>query len=108
MMVTVLEHFNGSHGQHAALHLCGEIDCDSSPQLAAALGHCLEGTPDDVTVDLAGVSFCDCSGLNVLLAARHRAADEGITLSVTGLRAPVDRLFALAGVKGVLGPARAA
>ncbi|MFD7539935.1 STAS domain-containing protein [Streptomyces sp. NPDC059819] len=99
MTVTVLEDLGGSHGQHAALHVCGEVDYESSPQLAAALKRSLDRHPVALAVGLEGVTFCDCSGLNVLLAARRRAAREGTVLCVTGLSAPVDRLFTVAASK---------
>jgi anti-sigma B factor antagonist len=48
------------------------------PRLADALEEAMTGGNGRIDVDLGGVSFCDCSGVNVLLAARERARQAGV------------------------------
>ncbi|GHH81982.1 anti-sigma factor antagonist [Kitasatospora indigofera] len=50
----------------------GELDHDSAPQLRAVLRRALavRPAPAMLVVDLAGITFCDSSGLNTLLQAR--------------------------------------
>ena len=48
----------------------GELDIATAPSLTAALSACDER--DDVTVDLRGVAFMDCSGVRCLLEANQR------------------------------------
>ncbi|AEW98590.1 STAS domain-containing protein [Streptantibioticus cattleyicolor] len=101
---TVLEYRTVFHGERAVVRLYGEIDMDSAPDLTTALALCLETRPHQVIVDLSGVAFCDCSGLDALLRARDHAAVRGIPLTVTGVTAPVVvRLFALTGADVALG-----
>ncbi|MGK5531722.1 STAS domain-containing protein [Streptomyces sp. URMC 129] len=91
----------------------GEIDFSTLPRLREALTAALDvargAAPGSVEVDLSGVSFCDCAGVNVLLAAWHRARAEGTPFRVTATGAPVvARIFRLLDVDHLLGldPAR--
>ncbi|WP_326595775.1 STAS domain-containing protein [Streptomyces sp. NBC_01803] len=87
----------------------GEIDFATLPRLRLALAAALDTGPRSVEVDLSGVSFCDCAGVNVLLWARQRARAEGTPFRVTGTGAPVvARIFHLLDIDHLLGldPAR--
>lgn len=76
----------------------GEIDIATAPLLAEALQEALSDGVTRIEADLSGVSFCDCSGLNVLLGAARHARTHGRTLRVAGVRSPqVRRLFELTG-----------
>ncbi|MFF9343443.1 MULTISPECIES: STAS domain-containing protein [unclassified Streptomyces] len=79
------------------LRLGGEIDTDTAGQLEAALARLLPdgdgGTRLPVLLDLSGVSFCDSTGLNVLLRARLRARRRHVLLSITAVSEQVARLL---------------
>jgi anti-sigma B factor antagonist len=75
----------------------GEVDLASAPELEAHLRSVERADADWVVVDLSGVEFMDSSGLHVLLAARKRLAEQGRTLSISGVRAQVRRLMELSG-----------
>jgi anti-sigma B factor antagonist len=66
------------NGHGSVLHIKGEIDLATAPQLRARL-QTLGGT---VVVDLSDVAFLDSTGIGVLVAARKRlsAAGGGLTL----------------------------
>ncbi|MET9958115.1 STAS domain-containing protein [Streptomyces sp. NPDC006326] len=101
---TVMDHRTEFHQGCATLRVTGEIDSDSSPRLTTALAMCLESRPRQVTVSLAGATFCDCSGLNALLSAHYQAARRGVPLRVADVKAPmVARLFTLTGTDRTLG-----
>ncbi|MFD9061136.1 STAS domain-containing protein [Kitasatospora purpeofusca] len=86
-------------GGLATVVVTGEIDYDTMPRLREVLGACFTGEPSRIGVDLSGVTFCDCAGLNVLLWARQQAHHAGIGFQVDGIRAPiVNRLFDIVGV----------
>jgi anti-sigma B factor antagonist len=51
----------------------GELDLDTAPELRDHVASVLSRTDGEVVVDLTGVSFCDSSGLAVLVASRRRA-----------------------------------
>ncbi|MFD9305640.1 STAS domain-containing protein [Streptomyces sp. NPDC060048] len=82
----------------AGLRLVGALDLDGAAQLRAAIADCFARRPDRLVLDLRGLRFCDCAGLNVLVEAKATAARIGTELRVEGARPQVARLFALAGV----------
>ncbi|MEV0911800.1 ANTAR domain-containing protein [Streptomyces hokutonensis] len=73
----------------------GELDIDTEQIMQRALRLALARSPAGVDLDLTGVGFCDCSGLNVLLRVRRLALADGKTLGVRALSPCVERLFAL-------------
>ncbi|MFE2418826.1 STAS domain-containing protein [Streptomyces hokutonensis] len=64
----------------ALITLAGEIDLESAPLLRVSLERCMRDGIRAVDVDLARVTFCDCSGLNVFLRAAEQTAALGGTL----------------------------
>jgi anti-sigma B factor antagonist len=75
--------------------LNGEIDAHTAPQLAAAMDELPMG---DVTLDVAGVSFMDSSGLRVLIDATSRARDGGGDLIVAHPTTAIARLVEISGL----------
>lgn len=75
--------------------VAGEIDYDDAELFRAALTRALGRRGDLFEVDLAGVPFCDCSGLNVLLDIRTRAEERGVTLILTRVGPVLLRLLNL-------------
>ena len=86
----------------------GEIDIATGPKLREGLLGAIGRYGARLALDLGGVTFMDCAGLNVLLAAHRRARLEGgwvrvprasrrarKVLMLTGLH----REFALAGLE---------
>jgi anti-sigma B factor antagonist len=66
-----------------ALHFAGDLDLYHVEAARDALRDCL-ATQAQVPLDLEGVTSCDASGLQLLLAARHSAATTGKHLQVAG------------------------
>ncbi|MFE4258140.1 STAS domain-containing protein [Streptomyces sp. NPDC056883] len=105
------EHLSGRTGGDAvavevldhtiAVRPTGEIDVDTAPSLEQALKHALvHASPaKDVVVDCSGLTCCDSSGLNTLLAIR-RAAQESDT--VIRLASPAPQLHRLLEMTGTL------
>ncbi|MFE3037874.1 anti-sigma factor antagonist [Streptomyces canus] len=93
-----------SHGRHTLVTASGEIDFDSSPALGQVLQDALDHSADGVDVDLAQITFCDCSGLDILLHVRSRAREAAKTLTVRVSNPAVLRLFQLTGTTDVLTP----
>jgi anti-sigma B factor antagonist len=79
----------------------GELSYTTAPaldeQLRALPGPGAAGA--DVVIDLAGVSFCDSSGLAALLSAHRRARRRGGTVTLRGPQGPVRRILRLTGVE---------
>lgn len=77
----------------------GEIDAHTAPTLAAAMAELPTGV---VTVDMAGVSFMDSSGLRVLIEAATRARDGGGDLVIAHPTPGITRLVEISGLGGQL------
>lgn len=80
--------------QRVVVQVGGELDIDRAPMLREALDRVLARAdcPGEVVVDLAGLTFCDSSGLNALLQARITAEKTGRRIV---LRAPSERFVQL-------------
>lgn len=73
----------------------GDLDIDTEQMLQTALRDALAGSVSGVDLDLSGVEFCDCSGLNVLLRMRRRALADAKTVAIRTAGATVERLLDL-------------
>ena len=87
--------------------ISGEIDIQSGPQLRDQLLGIMRRHGARLALDLAGVTFIDCAGINVLLATRRRARLEGGSLRVLRASPRVLRIIALTRLQHVLMPAAA-
>jgi anti-anti-sigma factor len=87
---------------HVVIRLRGEIDIATSPGLRERLLGLLQPGMGLVILDMSGVSFCDASGLGMLVGSHHHATVHGVTLRLTALRPPVARLLHLHGLDRVL------
>jgi anti-sigma B factor antagonist len=68
-------------GPPVVVTLPGEIDITNSAATRANLLGLLED-PGLVVVDMTGTTFCDSSGLRMLIVARDRAKAGGCTLRI--------------------------
>ena len=81
----------------------GEIDLATADVLHAGLRSVLSAQlPHRVEIDLAGVSFMDCTGLTVLVVARDAALRTGCQLRITNPQPIVRRVLELTGLLGIL------
>jgi anti-sigma B factor antagonist len=78
-----------------ALH--GELDIADAADVAAALAAEAAGRTG-IIVDLAGLTFIDCSGVRALALARARARHEGCVLMLAAPRPVVLRVIVLTGL----------
>ncbi|MGC5561288.1 ANTAR domain-containing protein [Streptomyces sp. FR-108] len=92
-------------GARITVVAAGEIDMDTCPVLRHTLGEALAESLCGVDLDLAGVDFCDCSGLNVLLLVRRRASADGKTVAVRSASRAVERLLTLSDTASLFTPA---
>ena len=84
------------------LRLEGELDLAAAPQLRAELDKVTDDSDtSSLTLDLAGVSFIDSTGLQELLVALRRLRDRGGTLVLTNPRPIAIRLLEITGLVGV-------
>ncbi len=79
-----------------------EIDITNAGQMRAALLAAAAQGHATIVVDLTDTSFCDTSGLQVLVLAHRRAAAEGGELRLVVRAATLLRLFSITGVDHVI------
>ena len=79
--------------------VAGEVDSSNFVGLQDELVR-LAAVPGDTlcTVDLAGVSFMDSSGLRALLLGQRAMTDAGKTMVIVGVSDSVRRLFEITGL----------
>ncbi len=87
-------------GSDALVRLNGRIDVDSSPDLRDRLSAILSERPSPrvITVDLAGVSYIETSGIATLVEALRIARHRQTIVCLQGLSGSVLRLFEVTGV----------
>ena len=88
-------------GSPLVVELRGEIDIQSVPGLRDELLRVIRRCGPQLALDLAGVTFMDCAGLNVLLATRRRARLEEGSVLVIRASPPVLRVISLLGLETV-------
>src|SRR5215470_15700219 len=77
----------------------GEIDIFSAPGLRDELLRVIRRCGPQLALDLAGVTFMDCAGLNVLLATRRRARLESGSVRIVRASPRVLRMISLLGLE---------
>jgi anti-anti-sigma factor len=89
-------------GRHAVVTMPEEIDIINAPGLAAALAAVSGRSPEVITADLTGTSFCDSAGIEVLARASQLAASSGAELRLALGDSPVARILQLTGLDAAL------
>lgn len=91
-----------AHPATTIVPLYGEIDIFTSPALRERLLRALRLSTGPLVLDLSRVSFCDVSGLAVLVGTQRRARALGITLRLAAPRSQTVRLLRVTGLDRVL------
>jgi anti-anti-sigma factor len=76
------------------LALAGELDVDTAPELDQAL-RAAQHSAQFVSVELRRLSFMDCRGLAIIVAAAKRGRDNDSTFRVVRGPPHIHRLFTL-------------
>ncbi len=82
----------------ATVTAVGEIDLSTADALQHAITDVQGDRPIAVVVDLAGVTFIDSAGINVLLTGKRLADERGQDYRVTGAGGMVREVLELTGV----------
>ncbi|GII78925.1 anti-sigma factor antagonist [Sphaerisporangium rufum] len=85
-------------GPVRTLTLAGELDHGGAPHLQQALDDAYTCGCRQLIIDLTGLSFCDSTGISVLLGARRVMAARRGDLALAGVNARVERIFRLIGL----------
>jgi anti-anti-sigma factor len=89
-------------GVPAIAEISGEMDIASASWLRETLLLAIRCHGPAISVDLHGVTFLDCSGINVLLATARRARLEGGRMRVVRPSARAWHVITLLGLQHVL------
>jgi anti-sigma B factor antagonist len=82
------------HDDAAEVRLGGELDLCTGPDVGSRLQRLLQTSPvQTVIVDLGGLSYCDCTGLNVFANAQRDAELLGKRIVLIRARALLRRVF---------------
>jgi len=88
---------------HPVLTARGEIDVATSPRLRTELTNLIARGATDITLEFAGVSFVDSSGLGVLVGAYKRLREEGNgRIRIVGAQQSVRKVFEITGLETAL------
>jgi anti-sigma B factor antagonist len=81
-------------GEEAFIHLEGELDLSSAPQLRELLVTMLSGDPPRrVVVDLSDLVYLDSTGLSVFVTAHKRTSSTGTQFCLDNPNPSVRRLL---------------
>jgi anti-sigma B factor antagonist len=80
----------------------GELDHHTAAELQDAVTAIELTGGQRLVLDVAGLRFCDSSGLAVFLAARGHAVDAGATIVLAGVPAHMNRILRITGLDKVL------
>ncbi|MER5697989.1 ANTAR domain-containing protein [Streptomyces mirabilis] len=81
--------------ERTVVAVAGELDIDTEQALRHALREALAQSLQGLDLDLTGVDFCDCSGLNILLHIRRLALAEAKTVRIQTAGVAVEHLLTL-------------
>jgi len=75
------------------LPLEGEIDLHCSSRVEQSLASMIKKKPEQIVVDLSGVTFIDSSAIAVLIRAMQNMKEYGGELSLSGINEKVRPIF---------------
>lgn len=83
---------------HTVLTISGELDIATTAVLRDRVTAVLDESVLPMIIDLSRVSFCDASGLTMLLAVRRRASTQGRTVALAAPSPNVTKLLRITGL----------
>ncbi|MGW2302488.1 STAS domain-containing protein [Streptomyces sp. NPDC001809] len=94
LTITTLPHPGGA----TVLTAAGELDHHTAPRLSRALDGTTFEPGRPVVIDLADLTFCDSTGITVLVTAYHRAKTAGTTVTLTAVHPELIHTFRTIGL----------
>jgi anti-sigma B factor antagonist len=90
------------HDDGAVVHVSGEVDLATCPQLRDVLAELVDRGVHHLIVDLDQVTFLDSSGIGVLIGVLGRIREHGGSLRLTAPSPHVRRVLELTGITALL------
>lgn len=89
-------------GEIAVVAVSGNIDANTAPALAAALGEEIRRGGTRMVADFSAVEYTSSAGLRALLGALKEARAQGGDFRLAGVRPAVFRVLELSGFTSIL------
>lgn len=83
------------------LEITGDLDYETAPELRKAVDGITVDVGQLLVLDLAGLDYCDSSGISALLSARSVAIEHGSHLALAAVPANTARILGIAGLDQV-------
>jgi anti-sigma B factor antagonist len=83
------------------LSVDGELDYHTAPRLGASLDQVPMDDGVGLIIDLSALTYCDSTGMGVLVSAYHQAKAAGVGLALAGMNADIARVFRVIGLDQV-------
>lgn len=90
--------YSSSADGSATVRASGELDIATADQAYAYLRDVVDGQPGPLTVDLAGLTFCDAAGLGALARLAGHARESGRELKLAAARPSLLRIMRITGL----------
>lgn len=92
-----------TEGNATVAYLVGEIDHHNAVTARVALDEIIEQTrPIRFGIDLSGVSFCDSSGLGLVMGRMRKCQTVGSSMFIRNPSAAAERMLNIAGMDRIL------
>lgn len=85
----------------AVIELAGELDHHTAPGVRTALAALDLHTGQQLVLDLGGLTFCDSSGITMIIAARNHAIAAHAHIALAAVPERVTRVFRIVGLHQV-------
>jgi anti-sigma B factor antagonist len=85
----------------AVLRLAGELDHHTVPRVREVLDTIPVGPDAGLVIDLTDLTYCDSTGITVLVTAYQRAESAGGSFGLAGLNQELTRVFQIVGLDEV-------
>jgi anti-sigma B factor antagonist len=92
---------NRTAGDWTVIHVNGELDLHTSPQLREHVLALVDDPPVRIALDLSGVGFMDSSSLGTLVTCLKRVRERDGRLVLVGVSGSPMKVFALTGLDRV-------
>jgi anti-sigma B factor antagonist len=89
-LLTVQSH---THGTTHQIAVAGELDVSSVAEVRRVTERALNGNPETLLLDLGELTFCDSSGIHLVIDTDKRAKAQGIRLRVIAPLGSARRTF---------------
>lgn len=100
--MTGLELATRATADGAVLEVTGDLDHDTAAAFRASLTEVALGPGQTLTLDLAGLEFCDSSGITALITARNHSRSQGAETVLARIPAETARVLHFVGLDQIL------